>query len=179
MKTRPSILDPFAAQLAEWDAAGRTLAEMQTNLAASGCKVSLARLSQFLSAQRSASLQAGLLQQISTGAAAVKEVERELARNPAPEIATLISLYRVLILKLSTMGNADPSLLELATGMTKTALDFEKLQLKRGELELTREKFELLKAQAERAESTERVLADAELTPAQREQRIKEIYGRA
>lgn len=179
MKTRKSILDPFADRLAEWDAAGQTLAQMQAALAAAGCKVSLGRLSMFLSASRSAALQRGLLQQISSGAAAVKEVEAELARNPAPEIATLIKLYRVLILKLSTQGNADPTLLELATGMTKTALDFEKLVLKRGELDLNRERLELLKRKADQAEQTEGVLTDAALTPEQREQRIKEIYGRA
>jgi len=178
MKNRKSILDPHAEKLSEWELEKLTLAQMQAKLLELGCKISLGRLSEFLSRARSAQLQRTLLGQIASGARAVKEVEEQFAKNPAPGLETLIKLYRVLILKLSTQGNADPSLIDLATGMTKQAMDFEKLGLKRAELELTREKFELLKAQADKADQTERTLANADLTPAQRAMRIAEIYGR-
>ena len=42
---------------------------------------------------------------------------------------------------------------------------------------LDREKLELLKRKAAQAESTEKVLTERELTPAERERAIKEIYG--
>jgi hypothetical protein len=46
-------------------------------------------------------------------------------------------------------------------------------------ISLDRDKFELFKRKADQADATDRVLADHELSPEQREQRIKEIYGRA
>jgi len=55
----------------------------------------------------------------------------------------------------------------------------QKLQLQKQQLQLDREKFEHLKAQAEKADATERVLDDAQLSPEQRAKRIQEIYGRA
>lgn len=141
MKARKSKLDAFAELIAEWELRGLKLEAMQAELKQRGCEVSLARLSVFCARLRSAADQQRLLAQIATGAAAVQQVERELARNPAPEIATLIKLYRVLILKLSTQGNTDPALLELATNMTRTALDYEKVQLKGRELALAGERF--------------------------------------
>jgi len=171
MKPRPSILDAHAEQLAEWELAGRTLAQMQTDLAAAGCTVSLSRLSDYLARQRSARLQSDLLKQIASGAAQVKTVEAEFARNPAPELDTLIRLYRVLILKLSTLSGADPGLMELATGMTRQALDFEKLLVKRSELELNRDKFEALKRQNEAAKE----VVNSTLSPEEQRQRLKEI----
>jgi hypothetical protein len=178
MKARKSILDAHAAKLADWEAESLTLAQMCERLAEAGCKVSPSRVSDYLSRSRSDKMRADLLTQISTGAQQIKDVEEQFSRNPAPGLETLIKLNRVLILKLSTMGNADPSLIELATSLTKTAMDYEKLNVKREELELTREKFEHLKALAERAGETERAL-DADLTAEERAQRIKEIYGRA
>lgn len=49
---------------------------------------------------------------------------------------------------------------------------------KQDALKLNRDKFEHLKAQAERAAQTEVVLDDARLTPEDRARRIAEIYGR-
>jgi len=177
MKASKTILDAHATQLAEWETEKLTLAQMQERLAADGVKISLGRLSVYLSRQRSAREQMSLLKMIATGSAKIKEVEAEFAKNPAPELNTLVSLFRVLIFNLSTTENINPDLLDTATALTKTALDFEKLAVKRAELALSEEKFALLKTQAERAGETEKAL-DAELTPAQREQRIKEIYGR-
>lgn len=171
MKTRPSKLDRFAEQLAELAAQNKTLAEIQAWLAQQSCVVSIARLSGFLSAQRSAAAQAGLLAQISTGARQVKEMEARFAKNPAPELDILIRLYRVLILKLSTQSEADPALMELATAMTKQAMDFEKLQIKRSELDLNREKFEELRKQ--NADAKE--VVHSTLTPAEQNARLREI----
>jgi hypothetical protein len=44
---------------------------------------------------------------------------------------------------------------------------------------LSKQQADALANQKAQAEATEKTLSDADLTPAQREQRIKEIYGRA
>jgi hypothetical protein len=67
----------------------------------------------------------------------------------------------------------------LATGDFKLGLQTVTADQKERLISLDREKFEHLKAQAAQAGATEQVLDDAALTPEQRAQRIKEIYGRA
>lgn len=54
----------------------------------------------------------------------------------------------------------------------------QKTQRDREQLSLDRDKFEEMKRQAAKADATEKVLGDAALTPEQRAQRIREIYGR-
>lgn len=54
-----------------------------------------------------------------------------------------------------------------------------KLSQRDRELNLDREKFELLKRKAEQAEATEAAVQDQTLSPEERARRIAEIYGRA
>ena len=64
-----------------------------------------------------------------------------------------------------------------AAGDFKLGLDVVKQELSIQSGVLDREKLELLKRKAAQAESTEKVLTERELTPAERERAIKEIYG--
>lgn len=50
--------------------------------------------------------------------------------------------------------------------------------LKKAKLDLDARRIALLEKKAAMADATDKVLTDAELSPAEREQRIKEIYGR-
>jgi DNA-binding phage protein len=178
-KRRPSRLDQYAAPLADMEVAGKTLAEMQAWLKDEGCAITLSALSSWLSRERDRRQQARLLDQIASGAQQVREVEKQFSKNPAPELDTLIKLQRVILLSLSTQAGTDPSTLELIGNSFRAVMDSEKLKLKRQELELNKEKFDHLKQMADKGERTDKVLSDAELTPEQRVQRIKEIYGRA
>lgn len=47
------------------------------------------------------------------------------------------------------------------------------------QISLDRDKFELMRLKADKADATEQVLSNAAMTPEQRAQRIREIYGRA
>ncbi|MEI8289814.1 MAG: hypothetical protein WCH99_10100 [Verrucomicrobiota bacterium] len=145
-KKRLSKLDQYSRQLVEMEAGGSTLAQMQAWLKEEGCTVALSNLSTFLSSQRQSRLQSSLLQQIASGAQQCREVEAQFGSNPAPELDTLIKLHRVLILNLTTQGNADPELLKLADQLTRTALEFvsgkTKAAFKERELTLAEEKFQ-------------------------------------
>ena len=144
-KAKPSKLDQYAETLLAMDDAKQTLLEIQAWLKAEGVTVSLGRISEFLSAARSSRLQASLLAQIATGAQQCKAVERQFARNAAPELETLIKLHRVLILQLSTQGNANPEFLKLADQLMRTAMEFVSGQTKAAhkerELNVTEAKF--------------------------------------
>lgn len=178
MKSRASKLDAHAEQLREWDGLSVPLAEMASRLKALGCSVSLSRLSSFLEAQRSAALQARLLGQITTGSRAIKEVEAQFAKTDAPALESLVKLHRVLIMQLATQASADPAMIELVTGAMKPVLEFAKLELKGREFALDQEKFALLKAKAEQADAAKQV-TDSNLSPEEKQLKMKEIFGLA
>ena len=177
-KQRESKLDQHAATLAEMELAKKTLAEMVAWLKEEGITCSLSTLSRFLESQRSRRLQSSLLAQIASGAQQCKEVEKEFGKNPAPELETLIKLHRVLILNLTTQGNADPELLKLADQLTRTALEFvsgrTKAAFKERELTLAEDKFQFdaaklaLKAVAELKTISTSKLSDVEKIDAAR-----------
>ena len=129
-KQKKSKLDQFAGTLADMDAAKKTIAEIQAWLKDEGCVVSTGAISNYLSSLRQARLQSALLGQIAAGANQVREVEKQFSKNPAPELETLIKLHRVLIMKLSTAGNADPEFLKLADQLMRTAMEFVSGQTK-------------------------------------------------
>jgi hypothetical protein len=147
-KHKPSKLDAHAERLEEWFLAGKTLKEAQEQLRLDGCAVSLGRLSAWWQGRQAARQEEELLRQIASGAAQHKAVEAEFARHPAPELETIIKLHRVLIMKLSTQANAEPDLLETLGRLMKPVLEFAKLNEKRLDRELDRDRFEFDAAQA-------------------------------
>lgn len=84
-----------------------------------------------------------------------------------------------------SLNDAQEVLLTEAAAYSTTARDFklglkvsrEISNTKRDSLEARR--IALLEQKAAQSDATDKVLSDADLTPEQREQRIKEIYGRA
>jgi hypothetical protein len=148
MKDRPSKLDAHAADLDEMFSSpeeggrGLTLDQAREELRLDGVSVSCSALSVWWANRRQAKLQERLLGQIASGARQVAEVEKAFAGHNAPEIETLVKLHRVLILKLSTQGNADPELLELVNRMMKPVVQFERLKQLQAQLSLDRDKFQ-------------------------------------
>lgn len=131
-------------------------------LAEKGIRTSTGALSEFLSWQR---LQETLKANEQT-VAALMDWYRELHPDTGAE-------------ELAALGQAFFSALALRLQDPKVWTAVQTLGLKRRQLELDREKLELLRKKAEQAERTEAVLADAALSPEERQQRIREIYGRA
>ena len=141
-KQKKSKLDQYAVTLLEMDDAKKTLPEILAWLKEEGVSVAPSTLSVYLESARRSRLQKKLLAQITSGARQCREVEAEFAKNPAPELETLIKLQRVILLNLSTQANADPGLLELIGNSFKAVMDSEKLKLKREELSLAKDKFQ-------------------------------------
>lgn len=183
MKARPSKLDRFAPQLAELDAEKKTLSDICEWLAGEGCKVSPSSVSVYLERLRSERRQASLLSQIASGSRQSAEVEKQFSQNPAPALETIIKLHRVLIMQMATKSVDQPELVEVANSLTKTVMDFvsgqTKAEIEKQKLSQGERKIVLLEKKAAQADATEQTLSDANLTPEQRQQRIKEIYGRA
>jgi len=81
-----------------------------------------------------------LLEQIRVGAEQCAEVERQLARHPAPELETLIKLHRVLVLKFSLEAETAPELLKLVKDLMKPVMDWAELQEKGKQRELAEQR---------------------------------------
>lgn len=142
MKPRKSKLDAHAAQLGEWQSQNLTLAEMQSRLAAAGCTVSCGRLSGFLGQLRQQELQARVLGNIASGSRMNAEIEAAFKRNPEPEIKTLVSFIKRLLLTLQVEGSVNPELLESANALFKSLMDYLKVEQKAQELALDRQRFQ-------------------------------------
>lgn len=171
MKQRASILDPFAAQLSDWDAANVPLAQMQQRLAEAGCAVAISRISTFLAAQRQRRMMDQVLGNIATGSRMNAEIEAAFAENPEPKLETLVSYYKRLILTLQVEGTLKPELLEIANAGFKHLMDFLKVEQKAAELSLSREKFEDMKTRLDSA----REVVQSTLTPEEQRERLREI----
>lgn len=148
-KEKKSKLDQFAVQLLAMDDEKKTIAEMIAWLKMEGVTASAGLLGGddgYLAKLRSQRLQSRLLSQIATGARQCQEVEQEFSRNAAPELETLIKLHRVLILQLTTQGNANPEFLKLADQLMRTAMEFVSGQTKAAhkerELKVSEGKFQ-------------------------------------
>ena len=143
-KERKSKLKPYADRLDQWfGVEGLTIQEVQEKLWQDcSLRVSSGHLSEWWEERSRKQVQEKLLGQIASGAQQCKEVEKEFGRNPSAELETLIKVHRVLILKLATQANVQPELLELVTEMMKPVLEFAKLQEKKADRELDRDKFE-------------------------------------
>ncbi len=86
--------------------------------------------------QRLNQAQSQILRQLAEAGKRCREVEEALARDPAPELETLIKVHRVLILKLSSEAGANPELLKLVGILMKPVLEWARLEEKRKEREL-------------------------------------------
>ena len=169
-KQKKSKLDQYAVTLLEMDDAKKTLPEMLAWLKEEGVSVAPSTLSVYLESARRSRLQKKLLGQITTGAKQCREVEAEFAKNPAPELETLIKLHRVLILQLSTQGNAAPEFLKLSDQLTNTVLNCisaqTKARFKEREVSLAEAKAAESK-KSDQQKALEYCLAEAKGTPAE------------
>ena len=142
-KQQKSKLDQFTERLDEWfGVEKKTIAQVQEQLRLDGCSVSSGRLSEWWHSRQRQKMQAALLSQITTGANQVKAVEKAWGQNPPPELSAIIKLHRTLIWKLATEGTVAPEMLELVSGLMKSVVDFDKLNLKREEFSLAKDKFQ-------------------------------------
>lgn len=144
-KKTKSKLDQFAETLEAMELQGKTCVEMVAWLKDEGCTASEPTVSRFLDARRNARWQDQLLINITSGAQQCAEVNKQFAKNPAPDLEALIKLLRVSILNLTTQAQANPELLKLVNELTRTVMEFvsgqTKAMHKERELRVTEGKF--------------------------------------
>jgi hypothetical protein len=169
MKSQSSKLDPFAAKLADLDAEKKTLPEICEWLLAAGCKVSPSTLSVYLERLRSERRQAKILGLITSGSRQAAEVEKQFARNPAPQLDTIIKLHRVMILQLATQSVDHPELIDITNQLTKTVMDFvsgqTKANLEKSKINLGERRVKLLESKAAAFDQVKAAVNSGGITP--------------
>jgi DNA-binding phage protein len=123
-KARPNRLDPFASRLEEWEAEGKTLAQMLEGLRADGCVSSRSALSDYLARRRALKLEQELFATIASGGRMNRELDAAFKENPSPAVERLIEITKTLVMSLQVKGAADPDLLKLANSMQQTVLNY-------------------------------------------------------
>ena len=118
-------------------------------------------------------LQECLLQRIAESAQLCREIENQLRQYPAPELETIIQLYRMLILKFGAQLQATPELLEFVTTLMKPVMDWAHIEEKREDRDFARQKHQeqlLAQQAAENAKSeTGKALSNDTLKKIERE----------
>jgi DNA-binding phage protein len=164
-----SKLTPYAATLLDKKLAGETLEQLRAWLQQEGVCVALSTVGDFVAQLLSKREREQLLDRITSGASQVREVEKRFKDNSAPELETIIKIYRVLILQLSTSGQADPELLKLADQLMNTVAQIfsaqTKAAFKEREVTLAERKAEEAK-KSEQQKALEFCLEEAKAFPA-------------
>jgi len=83
-KAIKSMLDPFKEQMLQMDGDNKTIAEIHTWLGTQSVSCSPSNVQQYLATRRAERKQEGMLGHLVSGAKTGQEVERLLARHPAP-----------------------------------------------------------------------------------------------
>lgn len=158
-KATKSKLDAFQDKLEVWfGMENKTLAEVRELLKAEGCSVSLSRLSDWWERRQGTLAEEKLLHSIATGAQLCRKLDAEMGANPPPELDTIMRLNRVLIMSLSTTGQANPEHLQMADRMTRTVLEHMKVLEKRQDRALMERRVVLLE---EKSANALRLIAEA------------------
>jgi len=127
-----------------------------------------------LSPEQAQRLQECLLERIAESARFCREIEKQLRQHPAPELETIIHLYRMLILKLGTQLQAAPELLETVGSLIKPVMDWARIEEQRADRELARQKH-LDQLAAQQAKEKEKPGAGQALTDQTRRKIEREL----
>jgi len=177
-KAKKSKLDPHSAELEAWFDEKVTLDDARARLLERfGISVSPSLLSDWWAKRQQQRLQDRVLDRITTGAAAVKQVEKQFAKDAPPEVETLIKIHRVLIMQLSLQAAANPDLLRTASECMKPVMAYLKVQEQRADRNLEERRVAILEQKAKQAEDAEKVVSDKKLSPEEKQQRMRAIFG--
>lgn len=113
-----------------------------------------------------------LLESITRNAAKANEIEDAFQKNAAPVPQAVVKLVTQLAFEEITKG-ADLDK-DFIVKLTKLAVDSG---LKAKKLELDERKVSLLEAKAKQAEDAEKAMGDTKLSPEEKQQKLRQIFG--
>jgi hypothetical protein len=149
----------------------KTLDEVVQELKADGVRTSRSRLSVWLS---SWSLKQAFRHAENSTDEFQKFLEQKWPQLDPAELDHRASLF----FQAEAMKAGDPeTYLAFASARQKAKMDAAKLEQKERSLQLDERKLRLLEKRAAQAEAAEKVVGDAQLTPEQKQQKMRQIFG--
>ncbi len=172
------LLAPHDELLERWiGQENLTYAQAQARLERDhGLRISISALHRWWRRRGQRKIREVVLRNITAGAEATRQIAGLAERQGVPDLDQLISWVRVLIANLATRPDAKVDV-EGLVQLIRPAMEWAKIRQRGEQLEMDREKLELLKRKAAAAEAAEAVAGDTELTPEQKMQRFREIFG--
>ena len=138
-----SKLTPHREDLRSWFHAEIPYAEIQERLKKRKVAISISAIGSYRQRLYREELQETVLTRIATGAMARDKVVKELGIHGTADVGTLIALIQNLIFVLTTSSRSAMSV-DHVTALLRPVLDWVKVQEKREDRELEREKFAFL-----------------------------------
>lgn len=173
---RPNQLSPHKAELREWFAAEISYDEILNRLEKKGTRTTKQQLSKMRTRLQREHLQEIVLDRIATGARAHEKVSKEFAKNPPPDVNSLVLLFQNLIFTIITKGQQLFTVGQVSSLM-RPVLEWSRLQLKERETAVAERKMKLLEETAAKAREAEGVVGDSKLSQEEKMARMRQIFG--
>ena len=120
-KRIPSLLDPFTEPLLQMEAENKTIDEMLAWLQERQVSTARGNLSKFLANRREEAELKEQQEQLQVRANKCAAFEEWFAKNPKPDLGTVIEMFKLLIVELTASKTVDPEVLKLADKLAGTA----------------------------------------------------------
>ncbi|HSY16822.1 MAG TPA: hypothetical protein VK815_00745 [Candidatus Acidoferrales bacterium] len=120
-KRVPSRLDAFAPQLVQMDGEKKTIPQILAWLQERDVTTSASNLSHFLKRRRGEAERKELQEQWASRANKCAAFEEWFAKNPKPDLGTVIAMFKLLIVELTASKTVAPEVLKLADKLAGTA----------------------------------------------------------
>lgn len=175
-----SRIDPHADIVMQWlERDGQTYAEVVAELRARGVDTSVSSLSRWYQARQREALRGRILRNITSASQATQEIRAQARAEGLPGTSEVMNYVGVLATQLSLRPETEVDPGNLGK-LLAPLLEWERLKRKDRELEMDREKLELLKRKAAQAEEAGKIAGDeAAGTPEERMAKIRAIFGMA
>lgn len=141
-----------------------------------GVRVSTKVLWRWLRKHNAQKLRQTILRNITSGAAAVRQLRDHATRHEVPQLDELMSLVRVLAANLATRPDATIRA-ESIVALIRPIIEHAKLAQAGARIAIDQAKLELLQRAAERDAAAQRTISDETLTPEQKMAAFKDIFG--
>lgn len=155
-----------------------TYAQAVARLAEKGVKASVKQLHRWYQRRSEEMVKETILRNVTSGAEAMRAFRKQAEAQGVPQLDELIGWVRVLVAKLSMQGGSEVNAQQI-NDLLRPVLVWARLQTRKDQLELDREKLDLLKAKAAMADKAMDVAGDGEKSPEERMAAIRGIFGMA
>ena len=172
-----SRIDDHETRVLAWlEQENHSYREVVQMLAEDGLTVSVSAVCRWYQARKQEQLRSQVLRNITSASSAAREIRAQAREQGLPDMGSVMDYVGVLATQMALRPDTEVDPTQLAK-LLSPLLEWQRLKRKDTELQMDREKLELLKAKAAQADQTAEVAADQAGTPEERMAKIRAIFG--